>query len=212
MKIYSVLNKEFKKYGEILSGYDFCELIDVMNKNTPMPDDCFTYVASEPKLEALNIYKELTDRAFGGMPAQLGYCNGTNYVLNCLEYHIDSEFLIACTDAILILGQRSDITDGKYDTSNAKVFFIPKGVGVELYATTLHYAPLSAKVGQGYRMANLLARGTNDTHSVTQIKSDTDKYAGGKNKWILSHPDSDEAKNGTYIGLVGENIDISKYI
>ena len=30
-----------------------------------------------------------------------------------------------------------------------------------------------------------------------------------RNKWLLAHPDSEEAKNGARIGLVGKNIDIA---
>ena len=30
-------------------------------------------------------------------------------------------------------------------------------------------------------------------------------YAG-KNKWLLAHADSDEAKKGLYVGLKGENL------
>ena len=30
------------------------------------------------------------------------------------------------------------------------------------------------------------------------------------NKWLLAHPDSTEAAHGAYIGLTGENIDISR--
>ena len=30
-----------------------------------------------------------------------------------------------------------------------------------------------------------------------------------RNKWLLAHPESDEAKGGAHIGLKGENIDIA---
>ena len=33
-----------------------------------------------------------------------------------------------------------------------------------------------------------------------------------RNKWLLAHPDSDEAKNGAHIGLTGENIDLAAEI
>lgn len=29
-----------------------------------------------------------------------------------------------------------------------------------------------------------------------------------RNKWLLAHPESQEAKNGAYIGLTGKNIDL----
>ncbi|MBQ6322165.1 MAG: DUF4867 family protein, partial [Lachnospiraceae bacterium] len=42
--------------------------------------------------------------------------------------------------------------DGKLDTAKVKAFKAPVGVLIECYATTLHYAPCSAKVGQGFRV------------------------------------------------------------
>ena len=32
------------------------------------------------------------------------------------------------------------------------------------------------------------------------------------NKWLLAHPDAPEAKNGAYVGLTGENIDIADFL
>ena len=31
-----------------------------------------------------------------------------------------------------------------------------------------------------------------------------------RNKWLLAHPESEEAKNGAHIGLTGLNIDIKE--
>ena len=31
-----------------------------------------------------------------------------------------------------------------------------------------------------------------------------------RNKWLLAHPDSSEAKTGAHIGLTGKNIDITE--
>lgn len=58
------------------------------------------------------------DSLYGGMPIQIGYCNGHNHLLNAVEYHRDSEINIAVTDMILILGKEQDITeDHTYDSS-----------------------------------------------------------------------------------------------
>ena len=35
-----------------------------------------------------------------------------------------------------------------------------------------------------------------------------DKSLWARNKWLLAHADSSEAKDGAYVGLKGENIDI----
>ena len=73
---------------------------------------------------------------------KIGYCNGDNHKLNALEYHRSSELDIAQTDLILLLGMQQDIENGDiYDTSKVEAFLVPAGTGVELYATTLRYAP-----------------------------------------------------------------------
>ena len=52
---------------------------------------------------------------------------------------------MAASDLILLLGWQADVEeDYTYDTSKVEAFLLPKGVAVELYATTLHYAPATA--------------------------------------------------------------------
>ena len=76
------------------------------------------YVPSEADLEACQSAKQISDSLYGGMPVQIGYCNGNNYLLNAVEYHRDSEINIAVTDMILILGKEQDITpEQTYDSS-----------------------------------------------------------------------------------------------
>ncbi len=206
MHVKSVFDKSFKKYGMVLEGYDFAELFNALEKcNTPK--DGIEYVASVDILEQCEIFGEFCTRGFGGMPIQLGYCNGVNDTLNCLEYHKSSEFNIAKDDIVLILGLQADITDGKYDTSQVEVFHVPAGVGVELYATTLHYAPCGLNPEASYQMVCVLPRGTNLERPVIQNEETTEaKMCRGSNKWLMAHEESNEAKEGAYIGLTGENI------
>lgn len=207
MKYYNVRESRFNKYGKILIDYDFTELVHTLRTHTPMPESGFKYLASCDALESLNVFRELQDRAFGGMTMQLGYCNGYNDTLNCLEYHSCSELCIMAEDVIILLGQRSDIDENNYtyDTSKVEAFLVPAGMGVELYATTLHYAPCNVQMGQGYRVANGLLRKTNDECPITEKKG-IDKLLAGCNKWLLAHPDSKEARQGAFVGLTGENI------
>ena len=90
MKIESVFDRAFAPYGKVLPGYDTSELLEALEKYTPLPE-ATDYVASQPELEALPIAEKLAVNAYGGMPIQLGWCNGHNTRLNCLEYHRDSE-------------------------------------------------------------------------------------------------------------------------
>ena len=93
MKIYSVFDPEYRPYGKVLEDYDTLELTAAMQK-IPMPGAGVSYEASIPALEGLPVFRELSDRGFGGMPIQLGMCWGYNTRLNCLEYHRDSEINI----------------------------------------------------------------------------------------------------------------------
>lgn len=206
MNIKSVFDNEFKKYGMVLEGYDFKELFCALEKcNTP--NQGIEYVASVDALEQCEIFDELCNRGFGGMPIQLGYCNGVNDTLNCLEYHKSSEFNIAKDDIVLILGLQSDISDGKYDTSKTEVFHVPAGIGVELYSTTLHYAPCGLNPEKSYQMVCVLPKGTNRERPTIKNEETTEaKMCLGSNKWLMAHIDSNEARTGAYVGLTGENI------
>ena len=89
MQIYSVTDPKFKKYGKVVEGIDFSELIAKMEECTPLPEGV-EYVPGLAELEALDAAKELSVKTYGEMPIQVGYCNGHNCMLNALEYHRDS--------------------------------------------------------------------------------------------------------------------------
>ena len=211
MKIYSVTDKEFAEYGKVVEGYDVSEIVDALDKHTPAPE-AVEYVAECPELQNLEIHKEIGNTLFGGMPYQFGYCNGKNTKLNCLEYHRDSEFNLGSTDFILLLAKLSDIVDGKLDTGKVKAFYVKKGQLVEVYASTLHYAPCSAKKGEGFKVLIALPKGTNVGSVKASGKFFEDRLLFAKNKWLLAHSDASEVKDGAYVGLIGENIDISDSI
>ncbi len=208
MKIYSVTDKEFAPYGKVLSGYDTTELMNALDKTTPLPDGV-EYVMSEASLECTAIFGELQNNAYGGMPIQLGWCNGHNTKLNCLEYHRDSELNIGLRDFILLVAKADDIIDGKLDTSRVKAFRAGAGQVVEVYETTLHYAPCSAKKADGFKVVIALPKGTNGTMPNITAKNEEDKWLRACNKWLLAHKDASEASDGAYIGLTGENPDIA---
>lgn len=211
MTIYSVFDPEFKPYGKVVPGYDTAELCRTLEAVTPLPE-ATAYVPSQPELEALPIAEQITVNAFGGMPVQLGWCNGHNTKLNCLEYHRDSEFNCGSADFILLLAREDEIEDGRLDTAKVRAFRVPAGVLVEVYATTLHYAPCSAKAGEGFRVLVALPRGTNGPRPDITPVSGEDALLWACNKWLLAHPESREAARGAYVGLTGPNIDIADLI
>lgn len=211
MKIESVYDPSFAPYGKVLAGYDTAGLLKALTDATPLPEGV-AYVPSEAALEGLDIMEQLTNNAYGGMPIQLGWCNGHNTKLNCLEYHRDSEMNCGAEDFILLVARADDISGGRLDTAKVKAFRVPAGAMVEVYATTLHYAPCSAKKGAGFRVMVALPRGTNEDGIDIVIHNEEDKALWARNKWLLAHPESDEAAQGAYIGLTGVNIDIAEDI
>ncbi len=208
MKIYSVLDKEFAPYGKVLGGYDTTGLMKALETTTPLPAGV-EYVMSEASLECTDIFGQLQNNAYGGMPIQIGWCNGHNTKLNCLEYHRDSELNIGLYDFILLVAKADDIVDGKLDTSKVKAFRASAGQVVEVYETTLHYAPCSAKKDRGFKVVIVLPKGTNGAMPNIIAKNEEDKWLRACNKWLLAHKDASEAGDGAYVGLIGENIDIA---
>lgn len=206
MELKSVYDNSFRRYGTILKDYDFTDLLEAM-KTTPCPEEV-EYDASVTLLEATEAAKALKENFFGGMPIDVGYCNGHNWALNALEYHRDSELNIAATDAVILVGDIHDITeDFCYETKQVEAFFLPAGTGVQLYSTTLHYAPCSYGT-EGFKVAIVLPRGTNGNLTRKPSKQGESQLLFAVNKWLIAH---EEAKiPGAYIGLKGENLQVSK--
>ena len=210
MQILSVFDEAFRPYGRVVEGYPVEGILKALAE-TP----CTDAVAYEPRVDALHRSENAGDigtALFGGMPFQLGYCNGVNTRLNCLEWHRDSEFNLGTEDFILLIAKLEDVVDGKLDTAKVKAFKAPAGVLVECYATTLHYAPCSAKQGQGFRVLIALPDGTNTDYRPGGGANLMDSMLWARNKWLIAHPESSEAAQGAYVGLVGENIDIKDCI
>ena len=206
MEIKQITDPSFRKYGRIIKDVDFSEFVEKLME-TPLPEDVI-YVPSAPELEALPVFADLKTKVYGELPIQVGYCNGHNHKLNALEYHRCSEVNIAAMDAVLILGSQQDITDDfTYDTSKIEAFLMPAGTGIEVYATTLHYAPCHVNDG-GFRCVVVLPEGTNTELTFETEKTGEDSLMTAKNKWLIAHAESNEGKGGAFVGLKGENITI----
>ncbi|MFG6393376.1 MAG: DUF4867 family protein [Lachnospiraceae bacterium] len=212
MQILPVNSPDFRKYGRVINNIDFCSLVEKM-KETPVPDGV-VYEPSIPELESLTVKQELSNIVYGEMPVQIGYCNGHNTLLNGLEYHCSPEVNVPATDAVLMLGLRWEMeSDFTYDTSMVKAFLIPAGTGVELYTSTLHYAPCGVD-GNGFQVAIILPKGTNyplqENHSkvlADGTASSEDALLVATNKWLIGHSQGG-FDSGTFCGLKGENLNI----
>lgn len=206
MKIQNVTDDSFRKYGKVLEGYDFTALIREM-KHTPVPENVI-YVASVEELESLDVARELQNKGYGGLPIEIGYCNGHNRKLNAVEYHRNSEINVAVTDLVLLIGYQQDIApDFTYDTANIEAYLVPAGTGIEVYATTLHYAPCHVN-DTGFQCVVVLPRGTN-TDLTFQTETDgEDRLQTAKNKWLIAHEDA--KIQGAFNGLKGKNISLDE--
>jgi hypothetical protein len=206
MQIYELTDERFRKYGRIVKNIDFSTLVEEMKK-TPIPDGV-VYEPAIPELEALPVAKEIADRFYGEMPIQIGYCNGHNVLLNAVEYHRSSEINVAATDAVLILGLLSDVTDDfTYETAKMEAFRVPAGTAVEVYATTLHYAPCNAGDG-GFQVAIVLPKGTNYPLETSHGGGE-DNLITATNKWLIGHAEGN-LPVGSHIGLIGKNLNLNE--
>lgn len=212
MKILKVTDEAFKRYGKVVDNIDFSGLVEELKK-TPVPEDV-VYEPSVEALEALPVMEELSRVTYGEMPIQIGYCNGHNTKLNALEYHRDSEINVAAKDAVLMLGLVADVeSDHTYDTSKVEAFLVPAGTAVEVYATTLHYAPCGVN-GAGFQVAIVLPKGTNypldkDHADLSVATTNEDALITARNKWLIGHAEGG-LDAGSYIGLKGKNLNVNE--
>ena len=201
----SVTDEAFRPYGRVLplDTKEFCTAL----KGIDIPAEGTVYEPSVASFEALPLFQELTAKTYGEMPTELGHCSGHNETLNALEYHRSSEIDIAATDLVLMVGRQQDIDPETltYDTSKVECFFVSAGTAVELYATTLHFAPCGID-GQEFRCGVALPRGTNEALKNPIAKEGEDRLLFAVNKWLIAHKEGGLDKDGAFIGLKGENL------
>ena len=204
----SVHDIEFKQYGRVLD-VDTAEFVATMKAKEAIKEGV-VYEPSDADLEALPLFKQMQDEVYGGLEVEFGFCSGYNNKLNAVEYHRSSEVDIAATDLVLMLGLQQDIdyTNNTYETKNVEFFFVPQGTAVELYATTLHYAPCREN-NEEFRCGVVLPKGTNLPLAVKPENLEGEnKLLFAANKWLIGHSESGVDKDGGFIGLIGENTTI----
>ena len=203
MEIQKVTDTAFAKYGKVMSDIPVERILKEM-EHTPLPEGVI-YVPSVEALEVLPDAVAVREKGFGGLPIQIGYCNGSNVKLNALEYHRSSEIDIAVTDLILLLGCQQDIKDDTYDTALVEAFLVPAGTVIEVYATTLHYAPCNV-AESGFKAVVVLPKGTNTDLDPYTKATKEDEMLFARNKWLLSHPEANI--EGSVAGIQGENLSV----
>ncbi|MFS3930098.1 DUF4867 domain-containing protein [Priestia aryabhattai] len=207
LSFYHVEEKQFKNYGKVITDYNFDEIKAYMEE-IQIPSEGNIYVASDSIMEEKSLKKQIEANSYGQMPIQIGYCNGLNTSLNGLEYHQGNEINFAVTDMVLLLGKVQDISEGLYDSKNVDAFFIPEGTAVELYGTTLHFAPCKV-TDEGFKTIVILPKGTNEP-LAGGVDSKSDQLLFMKNKWLLAHPNRKILiDKGAHPGIKGDNIQVN---
>lgn len=207
MEILSCRDPKFREYGAVWDDIPediVNSLVEAVEKNVEMPEG-LTYT---PEIEAIHQAPgvgELARTLVGGLEVQVGAVAGRNTYLNSLEYHRTSEFnMPVSTDCVMLFGHQWDIRDGVYDTSNVVAFRVPARTMVEIYATTLHYAPIDI-AGAGYKIAVILPRCVNTEKPELSVTCGDVGLLFGCSKYVLAHPQSPDASAGAKVALTGEN-------
>ena len=167
-----------------------------------MPKDGTLYISDDAELRKLSIFNKL-EKEYFKKPIQTGYVNGYNSFMNSTEWHKCPEINIPTRDIVLLLGRKEDLKDNKLDSSKLVPFLLKKGEAILVYDGTLHYTPCKY-TKDGYKCLVVLEEGTN----YPLDEPSNDPLLLMKNKWLICHKDSDEAKQGAFIGITGENIEI----
>jgi Domain of unknown function (DUF4867) len=208
LKIYSIYDKSFCPFGKIIDNYDFSDYIRIMHKR-PIPTSGNIYLAADEELMNSNPTDQLSQLLYGGVPIQVGYCNGNSNALNALEYHKCHEVNISITDMILLLGDIRGLNHNTFPSSKVTAFYLPANTACELYSTTLHFAPCKIS-DEGFKSIVILPEKTNaNLHTLPEPGCDEDILLWKQNKWLIAHPDSSQAEAGAYPGITGCNIKIN---
>lgn len=168
------------------------------------PEQANTYIARDDVISNSGAARAIGREVFGELPIQAGWNYGGNTKMNGMEWHKSSEVIVACTDVVLLLGDHSDIISDCYDSSRAFGLFLTKGEAAELFAFTLHLAPLPVFGGR-FIAAILLPDSTN-----LPLGGGINGTLRAVNKWLLVHPENERGiECGGKIGVTGRNIELT---
>jgi len=227
LAIHSVRSEAFGRYGKVVEGFDPGSTLATTEVHLEMPAEGVVYKASLDFLEVIPELHDLGCGLFGDWDVEIGWCIGYNRKLNALEYHKSIEVIVALTDIALMVGVVGDIhyngagSGPAYSSEALEVFTLSKGTVVELFPGTLHFAPLHLGP-EGFAALIMLPRGTNDPLSpeIDRYRKDRtgrprlfaeDKefdLLWMKNKWMICHPDSPQARRGAWAGITGPNVEL----
>ncbi|MEI6875476.1 MAG: DUF4867 family protein [Spirochaetota bacterium] len=217
LELFAAEAPEFGEFGRLVEGLPTGALVDWMTANVPI-GEAVAYQRSVGELEDLVgpegragrdcTWKQYASAVFfGGQAAEVGWVAGKSSQLNAFEYHKSSELFIAATDLVLLLGRLSELRDfARFDSSRVRGFVVGRGTALELYASTLHFAPIMADPS-GFRAAIILPLGTNaPLENVDTGLPGEEGLLWAERKWLLACPGSKPAAKGARVGM--ENVEV----
>jgi len=205
LSLMTINDSEFSKYGRVLKNDKFKEISEYLKEKTEIPEAGNVYQADLEYFAGTELKKDIEKDYYGEMPVEIGYCNGNNSSLNGLEYHNGAEINIAVTDLILLLGEKKDIREDGYDSKKVEAFYLEQGSVIELYGTSLHFAPCKVEK-KGFKCAVILPDKTN---LDLETSGHDDSYLFARNKWLLVHPEKEDLiKKGAKAAIKGENLKV----
>lgn len=208
LEILSLESPEFASYGCLHKTVKLPEMKKFLYAQER--NEFEYYVPGDEAIESLPEAVQFADDMFGQVPCQIGWYYGNCDRLNALEYHKCSEILYEYEDCVIIVGHLWDIKNDQVDSGDLKIFFVPADTCVELYATTLHFAP--AKAGKEMVMQIVAqSKHTNTPLLKPAVGNEPEnKFLLQRNKWVLCHPEAKEALGPeAFVGITGENIRIN---
>lgn len=200
MRTRSVADPLFAKYGRVLD-LDASEMVSYLHRCAKMPQEGNLYVRDDENAGLLRGIGKIKEEIYGLGDIEVGYCNGFNSLLNCMEYHSCPEVDVAGDDLVLLLASQSDVHDGLLDSQDVEAFLLKKGQAVCLHPYTFHFSPCKLSES-GFHCLIILGGKTN----ADLPEAPSNKKLWKVNKWLYAHKDSPQAKSGAYIGIIGENI------
>lgn len=194
--IFAINDPRFARYGRVVQLPNPDKYLAALS-GTVMPDEGTYYTPEEPRLQAAMADDVALEMGF--MPVEVGHCSGHNVSAGTMEYHKSSELNLCRQDMILVLASLLDMKDGAISTDQFEAFLLPAGVCVEMYATTLHYAPV-ATCAEGFQCIVVLPRGTNTP--LAEGEAVAPLYM--RNKWLFAHEGDDALRaKGCAMGVRG---------
>lgn len=200
----SALSPAFRPFGRAVS-FEAAALMATCEQAAPMPESGTRYEPSLPALEALPDFARAQSQLRGEGAMQIGCCWGYNTHLGALEYHRASEHLIAVSDVTLLVAPLQAMEGFTLPAGQVRAFLVPQGTTVELYATTLHFAPCQT-ADTGFRAIIILPRGTNRPLNGPRPEGGDGPLLWAQDKWLIAHPTHASVSRGAFPGIAGEDI------